>query len=145
MCLARGLLLNDGQLALHLDLVVRKGALHLEAISVKIDNDDASDLEEEVVVDLKDNLHVPWQQVRHEAHVPLLERLGQHRMVRVGKDTAHRRPCLLPVRLSALPTQKGSREPEEALPVNEDAHELHNAERRVRVVELDAYHGRQLH
>mmetsp|Transcript_12733 Transcript_12733/g.53542 ORF Transcript_12733/g.53542 Transcript_12733/m.53542 type:complete len:680 (+) Transcript_12733:784-2823(+) len=79
---------------------------------------------QEAPVDVVDDLHVARQQLLHELHRPLLERLGQHGVVGEGEDARGDRP---------------RRGPAEALVVHEHAHELGHADGRVRVVELDGH------
>ena len=73
-------------------------------------------------VDQVDDLHVSREQALHERHRPLLEGLRQQRVVRVVEH----RPRDLP---------RGV--PRHAVHVHEQAHELGDADHRMRVVELD--------
>ena len=41
-------------------------------------------LAQEVVIDVVDDLHVPRQHPLHQRHRPLLQRLGQQRVIGVG-------------------------------------------------------------
>mmetsp|Transcript_41521 Transcript_41521/g.96930 ORF Transcript_41521/g.96930 Transcript_41521/m.96930 type:complete len:774 (+) Transcript_41521:686-3007(+) len=107
------LTLNDRQLAHHLPLVAHR-LLYLV---------------EPPPVDLEDDLHHAGKQRLHQRHGPLLEGLGEHRVVGVGKDFLHDRP--------------GSR-PAEAVAVDEEAHELSDTDGRVRVVELHRNLGGKL-
>ena len=79
-------------------------------------------IDEPAAVDLVDD-HVDARQQRLE-HVdwPLLECLRHDRVVRVGNRVLRDSPCLIPL---------------EALLINEDAHELGDAECRMRVVDVD--------
>ena len=73
-------------------------------------------------VDQVDDLHVARQQPLHQRHRPALQRLGQERMVGVGEDLLGDLPRLLPV---------------DAVEVDENAHQLGDGDRRMRVVELN--------
>mmetsp|Transcript_12381 Transcript_12381/g.42919 ORF Transcript_12381/g.42919 Transcript_12381/m.42919 type:complete len:540 (+) Transcript_12381:442-2061(+) len=81
------------------------------------------------VVDLVDDLHVPGEQPLHQGHWPTLQRLRECRVV----GEADRLPRYVP-RLN----------PRQALAVDEEAHELGDADGRVRVVELHAHLAGQL-
>ena len=83
---------------------------------------DAGDLAEEAPVDLVDDLEVTREQALHHRHGPLLERLGEDRVVRVARRAAREVPGRIPVN---------------ALLVDEDAHELGDDERGVRLVQVD--------
>ena len=98
--------LDDRQLAHHL-LVVREAPAHLFEMAA---------------VDLLDD-HVDARQERTE-HVdrPLLQSLGQDRVVRVRHRLARDLPCLVP---------------SESLFIDQDAHELGDGDRRMRVVDVD--------
>ena len=82
----------------------------------------APDVIEQPAVDLEDDLQVARQQHLEPREGPLLERLGQQRVVRVGERSPGEVPGLIPseVRL-----------------VEQDPHQLGDGQRRVRVVELD--------
>ena len=71
-----------------------------------------------------DDLHVPWQQPLEQRHRPALERLGQQRVVGVGDRALGQPPGLVEVEL---------------VDVDEQAHQLGDADRRVGVVELDRH------
>ena len=73
-------------------------------------------------VDLLDDLQVPRQQPLQEVGGPLLERLGQDRVVGVGDRALGQRPRIVPA---------------ETLLVHQHAHQLRDGERRVRVVQLE--------
>ena len=72
---------------------------------------------------------VARQQLREQRQRPGLERLGQQRVVRVRERALRELPRLVPV---------------EAVLVDEQAHELGDRERRVRVVELRREQVRKL-
>jgi hypothetical protein len=99
-------LLDDGELADLLPVVPELGPDRLQ----------------EPPVDVIDDLRVPRQQLFEHGDRPLLQRLGQDRVV--GK-VAHLRDEI--PRLG----------PPQSLEVHEHAHELGNQERRVRVVHLE--------
>jgi hypothetical protein len=77
---------------------------------------------DEAPVDLADELQMPRERPLHEPHRPLLERLGQQRVVRVREAPRDDRP-------RAIPT--------EFVHVDEQAEQLRDGERGVRVVELE--------
>ena len=77
---------------------------------------------EQAPVDLVDDLELPRQQQLEPRDRPLLERLGQQRVVRVGERAPREVPGLVPAELRL---------------VEQDAHQLGHRERRVRVVQLD--------
>ena len=76
----------------------------------------------QVLVDVVDDEQVAGQHALEERHAPLLERLGEQRMVGVGEDVRGDFP--------------GGGEIHPVL-VDEDAHQLGDGDGRVRVVELD--------
>ena len=73
-------------------------------------------------VDIEDDLEVARQEVLQKRDRPLLESLGQNRVVRVEEGLGDDRPGVVPADL---------------LLVNVNAHELDDGKSRVRVVELD--------
>ena len=81
----------------------------------------AAHLVEEAAVDLVDDLQVPRQRLAEQAQRPLLQRLGQQRVVGVAEGRDRDRPGLVPV---------------EPPLVDQDPHQLGDADRRVGVVEL---------
>ena len=76
---------------------------------------------EEAAVDLEDDLEMPREQRAEEIDGPLLERLGQERVIRVGERRARDCPRFIPV---------------ERVLIHEEAHQFRYGHRRVRVVEL---------
>ena len=74
------------------------------------------------VVDHVDDLHVPGQQAFHQGNRPHLQGFGQERVVGVGEAFAGDAPGVVPGH---------------AVYVDEKAHQLGDADRRVGVVELD--------
>ena len=58
---------------------------------------------EEATVDLEDDLEMPRQQRAEEIDRPLLQRLGQQRVIRVGERRARHLPTLRPSRARARP------------------------------------------
>ena len=87
------------------------------------------DLPQEAPVDLVDDLEVAGQEALHHRDRPLLERLGEDRVVRVAGRAARDVPGLVPLH---------------ALLVHEHAHELGNDERGMRLVQVDERLLRQL-
>src|SRR5207245_550761 len=77
---------------------------------------------EQPAVDLEDDLEVAWQQDLEPLERPLLERLGQQRVVRVRQRPVRQVPGLVPSQVRL---------------VEQDPHQLGDGEGRVRVVELD--------
>mmetsp|Transcript_1100 Transcript_1100/g.3068 ORF Transcript_1100/g.3068 Transcript_1100/m.3068 type:complete len:926 (+) Transcript_1100:706-3483(+) len=77
---------------------------------------------QEAPVDVVDDLHVAGQQLLHQAHGPLLQRLGQHGVVGERKHLGHQVPGLGPA---------------QAVLVHEQAHELRHRDGGVRVVQLE--------
>ena len=77
---------------------------------------------EEAAVDLEDDLEVPRQQQLEPAQRPLLQGLGQQRVVRVGERPPGEVPGLVPA---------------EARLVEQDPHQLGHGQARMGVVELD--------
>ena len=51
---------------------------------------------EEPLVDFKNDLQMPWQNLTEEPDTPLFKRLWKQRVVRVGKRPCHNAPCLVP-------------------------------------------------
>lgn len=92
------------------------------ADAVHVAGPSLSDLSEEFVVDLVDDLQVTRQQALEEAELPLLERLGQDGVVGVCKDLAGDLPSLGKA---------------EIFLVDQDTDELGYGDSRVRVVHLD--------
>mmetsp|Transcript_9957 Transcript_9957/g.31637 ORF Transcript_9957/g.31637 Transcript_9957/m.31637 type:complete len:620 (-) Transcript_9957:59-1918(-) len=82
------------------------------------------DLLEEEVVHEEHDLEVPGQEVAEEGLRPLLESLGHHRVVGVVEDLLRQPPGVRRL---------------QALHVDEQAHQLGDRDRRVRVVELDLH------
>ena len=76
---------------------------------------------EEAAVDFEDDLEMPRQQRAEEIDRPFLQRLGQQRVIGVGEGRARHRPRFVPA---------------ERVLVHEQAHQLRDGDRRVRVVEL---------
>ena len=76
---------------------------------------------EEAAVDLEDDLEMPREQRAEEIDRPLLQRLGEQRVIRVGERRARHRPRFVPA---------------ERVLVHEQSHQLRDGDRRVRVVEL---------
>ena len=76
---------------------------------------------EEAAVDLEDDLEMPRKQRAEEIDRPLLQRLGEQRVIRVGEGRASHRPRFVPA---------------ERVFVHEQAHQLRDGDRGVRVVEL---------
>ena len=81
-----------------------------------------ADVVQEAPVDLVDDLEVPRQEQLEELDRPLLQRLGQQRVVGVGQGADGEVPGLVPAELRL---------------VEQDAHQLGHGHRRVGVVELD--------
>ena len=79
---------------------------------------------QEPPVDLVDDLEMARQQALHHRHWPLLQRLLQDRVVRVARRPARQVPRRVPV---------------QPLEVDQDAHQLGDDERRVRVVQVDEH------
>ena len=79
-------------------------------------------LVDEAAVDLEDDLEMAWQGAFEQSDRPLLERLGKQRMVRVSHRLARHVPCRLPVH---------------AIFIDEEAHELCDRKRGMRIVELN--------
>ena len=79
-------------------------------------------LVEEAAVDLVDDLQVARQEPAEQLDRPLLQRLGQQRVVRVGEGVPRDVPGLVPVQLVL---------------VDEQPHQFGHGDRRVGVVELD--------
>ncbi len=75
-------------------------------------------------VDQIDDLHVARQQPLHQRHRPALQRLGQQRVVGVGEDRLRDLPGLVPI---------------EPVEIDQDAHQLGDGDRGMRVVELDRH------
>ena len=73
-------------------------------------------------VDEIDDLHMARQQPLHQRHRPGFERLGQQRMIGVGESRLRDAPGLFPF---------------DAMHVDEKPHQFGDADRRMRVVELD--------
>ena len=76
---------------------------------------------EEATIDLEDDLEMPRKQRAEEIDRPLLQRLGEQRVIRVGERRASHRPRFVPA---------------ERVFVHEQAHQLRDGDRGVRVVEL---------
>ena len=79
-------------------------------------------LVEQAPVDLQDDLEMPRQQQLEPRQWPLLQRLGQERVIRVGEGPSGEIPGLVPAEVRL---------------VEQDSQELGDGERRVGVVELD--------
>src|SRR5262249_31740863 len=88
----------------------------------------APDVVEEAAIDLVDDLQMPWDQHLEQRDGPLLERLWEPGVVRVGEGAYGEVPGLLP---AALPL------------IEQDAHQFGDSERRVSVIELDGNVVRQ--
>ena len=99
-------LLDEGEFADHLHVAGPHG-LHLE---------------EEELVDLKNDLQVPWKNLLKQSDTPLLQGLWQKGVIRVGKGPGHDLPSL---------------PPRESVHVVEQALKLDHGDGRVGVVELD--------
>ena len=82
-----------------------------------------ADLGDKMRVDLVDDVEQPRQQATEHRYRPHLERFGQQRVVGVGHRVARDVPGLAPV---------------EVVLVDEQAHQLGDRHRRVRVIELEA-------
>ena len=76
---------------------------------------------QEAAVDLVDDLEVPRQELAEERQRPLLERLGQQRVVRVAAGSLRDCPGLIPVH---------------RVLVHEEPHQLGDGDGRMRVVQL---------
>ena len=76
---------------------------------------------EEAAVDFEDDLEMPRKQRAEEIDRPLLQRLGEQRVIRVGEGRARDRPRFVPA---------------ERVLVHEQAHQLRDGDRGMRVVEL---------
>ena len=70
---------------------------------------------EEAAVDLEDDLEMPREQRAEEIDRPLLQRLGQQRVIRVGERRARHRPRFVPA---------------ERVLIHEQAHQLRDRDRR---------------
>ena len=75
-------------------------------------------------VDLAHNAVYPRQLLAEQIDLPVLERLGHNRMVRVGKALARDVPGLVPAHF---------------ILVDEQPHQLRHTERRVRVVNMHSH------
>ena len=75
-------------------------------------------------VDLVDQLEVPRQEELEEFDWPLLERLGQEGVVRIGQGAHRQVPGLIPAEMGI---------------VEEDSHQLGDGHGRMSVVELDGH------
>mmetsp|Transcript_15868 Transcript_15868/g.40296 ORF Transcript_15868/g.40296 Transcript_15868/m.40296 type:complete len:476 (+) Transcript_15868:1271-2698(+) len=84
---------------------------------------------QEAPVDVVDDLHVPRQQLLQQLHRPLLERLGEHRVVREREHLRRRLP---------------RRRPAPLVHIHEKTHELRDANRRMRVVQLQRHLVREI-
>ena len=73
-------------------------------------------------IDLVDDLEVAREHALEQRHTPLLERLGHQRVVGIREGAGHDRPGLVP---------------RQALFVQQDAQQLRDRHRRVRVVEME--------
>ena len=80
------------------------------------------DLAEKLLIDTVNDAHVTRQQVLHQADWPGLQRFGHQRVVGVGENA-----------LALLPGVR----PEDAVLVAEQAHQLGDADGRVRIVEVN--------
>ena len=69
-----------------------------------------------------------WEDFAEEADAPLFQSLGHERVVRISKRAAHDSPSL---------------RPQELFFVDQEAHELHDTDGRVGVVELDRHFVRE--
>ena len=76
---------------------------------------------EEAAIDLVDDLEMPRQQRAEEIDGPLLQRLGQQGVIRVGESRARHRPRFFPA---------------ERVLIHEQPHQLRDGDRGMRVVEL---------
>ena len=77
---------------------------------------------EKTAVDFIDDFKVPRQQLAEQTQRPFLQRLGQKRMIGIGKGMTGNVPGSVPVKLVF---------------VDEDSHQFRHGNRRVRVVKLD--------
>src|SRR4029453_11303918 len=80
------------------------------------------DLVDQEAVDLEDDLQMARQQYLEPRQGPLLQRLGQERVIRVGERLSGEIPGLVPAEVRL---------------VEQDSHQLGDGQRWVRVVELD--------
>ena len=76
---------------------------------------------EEATIDFEDDLEMPRKQRAEEIDRPLLQCLGEQRVIRVGECSASHRPRFVPA---------------ESMFVHEQAHQLRDGDRGVRVIEL---------
>ena len=76
---------------------------------------------EEAAVNLEDDLEMPREQRAEEIDRPLLQRLGEQRVIRVGESRARHGPRFFPA---------------ERVLIHEQAHQLRDRDRGMRVVEL---------
>src|ERR1022692_1378084 len=70
-----------------------------------------------------------WRRMMSRRNPPLFERLGEQRVVRVAHRSDRDVPGRVPIRL---------------LLVDQDPHELHDRDRRMRVIELDGHLVREI-
>ena len=82
----------------------------------------AAHVVEEAAIDLVDDLQVPRDQQLEELDRPLLQRLGQQRVIGVGQRAHGEVPGLVPAELRLI---------------EQNAHQLGDGQRRMRVVQLD--------
>src|SRR5262245_40218542 len=88
----------------------------------------AAHILEEAAIDLVDDLQLSRNEYLEQADRPFFESLGQQRVVRVGESTERNLPRLIP-RATRL--------------IEQDPHQLSNAQCRMRVVHLYGYLLRQ--
>ena len=113
---------DDGQVG-HADLAL--GAFLDQAHArdaALVAGEAVANLVEKAAVDLVDDLQVARQQHLEPGERPFLQRLGQQRVVRVGQRPLGEVPGLVPAEVRV---------------VEQNAHQLGDRQRRVRVVELD--------
>ena len=113
---------DDGQVG-HADCLRRAFLDQADARDAALVAGEAvADRIEQAAVDLVDDLQVPRQQHLEPGDRPFLQGLGQQRVVGVGQRPLREVPGLVPAELRF---------------VEQDAHQLGDGHRRVRVVELD--------
>ena len=113
---------DDGEVR-HADLPLaglfhQAHALHPSAVA----GEPGPDLVEQAPVDLEDDLEMAREQQLEPRQWPLLQRLGQERVIRVGERPSGEIPGLVPAEVRL---------------VEQNSHQLGDGQRRVRVVELD--------
>ena len=113
---------DDGQVGhAHLALAALLDQAHARHAAV-VAGVARADVVEEAAVDLVDDLQVPRQHQLEQADRPVLQRLGQQRVVGVGQRPPRQVPGLVPAELRL---------------VEQDPHQLGDGQRGMRVVELD--------